>query len=91
MATITIQVVAGAQTYTSTRTVSGPHLVRFIAAYKRFLDAPASPSAGLTDSQVVNSWASNVFSSVRDLVLQQETQAAIQASTATITPIDLIE
>lgn len=31
MATVKIEVVAGAQTYTNTRTVTGPHLVRFIS------------------------------------------------------------
>lgn len=91
MATITIQVAAGAQTFTHTRTVTGPHLARFIAAYKRMLDTPTAPSENLTDSQVLNIWASGVFSAARELVLKQETQAAVQTSIATIVPIDLVE
>lgn len=88
MATVTIQIVAGAQTYTNTRTITSAHLLRFIEAYKRVLDTPSSPSSGLTDEQVVNRWANDVFASARELVLQQETQVAVEASTAGITAIE---
>jgi hypothetical protein len=87
MATVKIEVVAGPQTTTVLRTVTGPHLVRFITAYRGIMTTPGSPGP-FTDEQVVTAWANQVFSEARDMVRQRETQAAVDTAVAAIVPID---
>ena len=81
MATITIEVVAGANTMTRARTISAPNLVRFVSAYRgaRLLDD------ALTDAQVLEIWADEVFQQARDITRQVEMAAAARG----VSDIDL--
>jgi hypothetical protein len=86
MATITIQIVAGGVTTGRTKTVSGPHLIRFLAAYKALLGQVSDGSGGLrdmTDDECVLAWADGLLAGTKANVLRQEqTEAASAASEA---------
>ena len=86
MATVTITVVAGAQTFTNTRSITGPNLVRFIAAYKTTKPPPLPPEN--TDSDVLARWAGDSCQSARDRVRRVEQDAASSAATAAVTSIE---
>lgn len=73
MATIKIETVAGAQTVTTTKTISAGDLVRFIAAYKRF----GRMAAGSTDSQVLTQWAEDVFKEARQITREVERETTV--------------
>jgi hypothetical protein len=75
VATIKIEVVAGAQTTTNTKTVSGADLARFVAAYRKHAGTPA----GATDAQVITAWSDAVFKQARNITRQAEADAAVLA------------
>jgi hypothetical protein len=86
MATITIQIVASGNTVGRTKTVSGPHLLRFLAAYKALLGQVSDGNGGLrdmTDDECVLAWADGLLAGTKSNVLRQEqTEAAATASEA---------
>ena len=82
MATIKIEVVAGAQTFTHTRTITAAHLVRFIDAYRTF-------SGSGTDEQVLTRWAQAIFDKARLLTRQMEMNTANQSAASGVTEIEL--
>jgi hypothetical protein len=69
VATITIQVSTGTGNVTRTRTVSGAHLTRMIAAYKGIL------GPNLTDEESLLAWADKVLSDTKADVLHYERNA----------------
>ena len=77
MATIKIEVVAGAQSTTNTKTVSNPDLVRFIAAYR----ALNSIAPAVTDAQVITHWSDSVFAAAKALTKRHERFVAENAVT----------
>jgi hypothetical protein len=80
MATLKLEIVAGGTTYTKTKTVTGPHLVRFIAAQRIVLGTPA----GYTDTQVADAW----FDKIYDQAKSETRSAEIGAAAAAVAPID---
>jgi hypothetical protein len=92
MATITIQIVAGGVTTGRTKTVSGPHLLRFLAAYKALLGQVPDGAGGLrdmTDEECVLAWADGLLAGTRSNVLRQEQTVAAKTASDTQTEIDL--
>jgi hypothetical protein len=100
VATITIQIVAGGNTVGRTKTVSGPHLIRFLAAYKALLgqvvDVAAHTENGvfipatyrdLTDDECVLAWADGLLAGTKSNVLRQEQTAAASTATQAVTEI----
>lgn len=85
MATIKIEIVAGANTYTSTKTVSAAHLVRLLDAQKSLRDL----EDGVTNEQVAEAWFSHVFKTTRGAVADYERRVAREASDDAIADIDL--
>lgn len=85
MPTMTITIVAGANTYTRQKTITGPHLTRWVAAKRVELNMTGSQ----TDSEVAVAWADKVFADERASVLTRERQAAQDTANAGVTPIDL--
>lgn len=85
MATIKIEIVAGGNTYTRTKTISAAHLVRFIAAQRILLNMTGAQ----TDEQVAAAWADRVLEDARQAVKGVEVQTAYDAAVAPIAPIDL--
>lgn len=85
MATAKIEFVAGAQTSTSTRTISGPDLVRFINAYRTH----TGMAAGTTDAQVLAQVAQDSFRTWRGIVKSVEQQAAIKTAADGVTDIGM--
>ena len=81
MATIKIEIVAGAQTVTNTKTVSNPDLVRFIAAYKKIAVSYGGLASDATDAQVLTHWSESIYKNARELTKQSERDAAILAVT----------
>jgi hypothetical protein len=89
MATITIQIVASGNTVGRTKTVSGPHLIRFLDAYKALLgqvvdsQGPPVTYRDMTDDECVLAWADGLLAGTKANVLRQEqTEAASAASEA---------
>ena len=74
MATISISFVAG-QTTTVTKTVSGAHLTRMLAAFRAHFGIPAA-----TDEQVAQAVAENIFAGLKACVRNIETNAAVAAA-----------
>jgi hypothetical protein len=74
MATVKIEVVAGT-TMTRLRTITGPDLIRFIAAYRLY----ASIDPAQTDTQVLETWADNVFQQAQNITRSTEQSAAAAA------------
>lgn len=70
MPTVKVEVVAGAQTVTLTKTVSADHLTRFVAAIKRAFSLGA-----VTDAQAITRWGEEVFADAKALVKEQERAA----------------
>jgi hypothetical protein len=94
MATITIQIVASGNTVGRTKTVSGPHLVRFLAAYKALLgQVPVDPQVpngakrDMTDDECVLAWADGLLAGTKANVLRQEQTAAASTATQAVTEI----
>lgn len=77
---MTIQVVAGAQTTTVTKTISATDLTRFIAAYRTRFDPIIENVGGkptpraLTDAEVVQAWAEQLFYETKGTVRTVEAQ-----------------
>lgn len=86
MPTMTISVVAGAQTTTRNKTISGPHLTRWIAAKRIELNLT---DPGVADADVVLAWADRIFAQERESVLTREKQSASDTATGAVAPIDL--
>lgn len=82
MATIKIEVVAGAQTFTHTRTITGAHLTRFIDALRVVLGAG-------TDEQVLTKWAQEIFDKARRVTRHVELNAATESAASGVTEITL--
>lgn len=74
MATIKIEVVAGAQTTTKQVTVSNGDLMRFIAAYRSVSGMGAEP----TDAQVVTEWATGVLVEARKMTKRSEAKSTAE-------------
>ena len=84
MATIKVEIVAGANTYTRTKIISAAHLVRFVAAERVLLNMTGAQ----TDAQVAAAWADKIFEETRQAVLGVEKQTAADTALSPITPID---
>lgn len=84
MATISIEVVAGAQTFTHTRTVSAAHLTRLVSAYRALLNMPSA-----TDEEVVQAWAQGIFSGTVANVKRSEKDVAAASASDAISDIIL--
>jgi hypothetical protein len=93
MATITIQIVASGNTVGRTKTVSGPHLIRFLAAYKALLgqvvdsQGPPVTYRDMTDDECVLAWADGLLAGTKANVLRQEQTVAAKAAGDGITEI----
>ena len=85
MATIKIEIVAGAQTYTLTKTITGPHLTRMIAAERVIHNMTGSQ----TDAQVATALFDAFFRDTRQAVKAVETQQAADTALGGVTEIDL--
>lgn len=85
MATIKIEIVAGAQTYTRQKTVSAAHLTRLIAAERVLLNMTGAE----TDAQVAAAWADAVFEGTRQAVLGVERGTVRDIAESGVTPIEL--
>jgi hypothetical protein len=83
MATITMQINTGQGTVTRNRTVSGPHLVRMLTAYKGLLGQVSDGAGGfrdMTDEECILAWADGLMAGTKANVLRWERdQAAITA------------
>ena len=77
MPTATIEVVAGGDTMTRTRTVTGPHLTRFIAAIRVAYNIDPL----FTDVQALEVWADVVFDQGRSTTRTVERSIAADAVT----------
>ena len=97
MATIKIEVVAGANTFTHLRTVSAAHLVRLLAAYRGILgqvpDEEGEPGdmRDMTDEETAEAWAVGLFNGTKANVLNFERGAAGQSAAAAVAEITLTE
>ncbi len=93
MATITIQIVASGNTVGRTKTVSGPHLIRFLNAYKALLgqvvdsQGPPVTYRDMTDDECVLAWADGVLAGTKANVLRQEQAVAASAASVAVTEI----
>lgn len=83
MATITIEVVAG-QTATHSKTVSGAHLARLLAAERTLRNMPSA-----TDAQTIQAVADSFFAFLRARVRHAEEAAALATASAAVTEIAL--
>jgi len=70
MATFKFEIVAGGTTYTKTKNISGPDLIRLIAAYRLRYPEPA-----LTDAEIADYFFEDLFRSVRLQVKSIEQQS----------------
>lgn len=73
MATIKLEITAGATTYTKTKTVSAADLQRLLTAYRQKYIDPTE--AQLTDAQVADSFFEELFSKMRRDIRQFEFSA----------------
>lgn len=92
MATMTIQVNTGQGTVTRNRTVSGAHLLRFIAAYKTLLGQVSDGAGGLrdmTDEETILAWADGLLAGTKANVLRVEKDAAATTAANAQTEITL--
>lgn len=80
MATVTIQITASGNTVGRTKTVSGAHLIRLLAAMRTL-----TGNSGLSDDDAVLAWADWAVARTREMV------KGIEGSTAasSVTEIDL--
>lgn len=76
MATIKLEIVAGAQTFTRTRTVSAAHLTRFIAASRVYFGM--GPST--TDAQVAEEWFARIYRDATAITKQVEQSTAVKSA-----------
>ena len=83
MATISLSFVAG-QTVTNTKTVTGPHLVRLLAAERGLRVIPEA-----TDAQVIQYIADEFFQHLKSRVKEYENHIAALAAVAGVIEIDL--
>lgn len=77
MATVLIEVVAGGETMSRLRNVTGQHLVEFVSALRQTYRL----SAGLTDVQVLEFWADMIFIDAKALTRVAKNAAATAAVT----------
>lgn len=99
MATITIQINTGQGTVGRTKTISGPHLVRFLSAYRGLLGqipaGPANPDTGvvpmrdMTDEETILTWADGLLAGSKANVLRYEQTVAAQAASSGVTEVVL--
>ena len=95
MATVTIQIGAGGNTQGRPKTVSGPDLVRFLAAYKTLLgqvvdsQGPPVTYRDMTDDETVLAWADGLLAGTKANVKRQEQTVASAAASNAITEIAL--
>ncbi len=93
MATVTIQIVAAGNTVGRTKTVSGPDLVRFLAAYKTLLgkvvdsQGPPITYRDMTDDECVLAWADGLLAGTKANVLRVEKDAAAKTASDAQTEI----
>jgi hypothetical protein len=82
MATLTISLVVGAQTYTYTRTRTNANAQRIGPAYRKLLSLPP----GATDQEVWNALGAGVADGIEANVLSQE---RVDQEAALITPLPM--
>lgn len=83
MATLKIEIIAGAQTYTNTKTVTVAHLVRWIAALRvRF-----NMTGAETDAQVADAFFATVFAQAIEDTRAVEKQKAADTAIGAVAPI----
>lgn len=75
MATVTLQVVVGANTYTTSKTLPDAHMARLATAIRR------NYGAELTDAEVVERWALLLWAESIQMVRRDEEVAAAAART----------
>ena len=85
MATIKIEIKAGGDTHTVTKTISGAHLTRFMNAQKVLLNLEDN----VTNSQVASAWFSSVFKAMKGQVVSHERAAAQKAASDGVADIGL--
>lgn len=98
MPTININVVVGANTYGRSKTISGPNLTRFLAAYKTLLgqvpsgnvDANGAPTLrDMTDQETALAWADGIIAGTIANVKRVEQEAAASTAAAAVTDVSL--
>lgn len=82
MATMTLTITNGGNTYGATKTVSSQDLTRLLAAYEGLFGVSGATAAGAA-------WAGQLLSVTKDTVRRFEHQAAITAAGAGVTEISL--
>lgn len=94
MGTMTITIDTGANTYTHSRTVSGPHLVRFADAYRALLGPVDDGNGGereMTDTELMKAYADGFFNGTQANVKRQEQTAVKQTASDGVSDIDMDE
>lgn len=86
-ATVVITITAGAQVSTFSKTVTGPHLIRFIAAMR--IAYNMTDTQAFTDAQVLQAWWNDVISQARARTRAIEAQAAADTATGAVTEITI--
>jgi hypothetical protein len=85
MATIKVEIVSGANTWTQTKTVSGPDLTRLIAAVKTQAGLPSDA----TNAVIADAYINQVYVMTKGLVKNVESAAAASAASAAVEDITL--
>lgn len=86
MPTANITITALSQTVGRTPTISGPDLVRFIAAHRALYNMP--PPA--TDNDVIIAWANRVILNAQGVVRRYEELAALAAAASSTSDIGFV-
>ena len=84
MATVTISITAGANTAGRTKTITAPHLLRFLAAQRKILGLPSA-----TDDEVVQAWADRILAETKNAIRSVEGTDAAKAAWAQQVEIDI--
>ncbi len=85
MATIKIEIVAGAQTHSITKTISGAHLMRLLDAQKELLFLEDT----VTNAQVADAWFRSIFKQAKGEILEFERRVARDSADAGLGEIDI--
>jgi hypothetical protein len=92
MATITMSINTGQGTVTRNRTVTGPHLVRMLTAYKGLLGQVSDGVGGfrdMTDEECILAWADGTLAGTKANVLRWERDQAAATASNAVTEITL--
>lgn len=85
MATIKLEIVAGGNTYTSTKTISGPDLTRLLTALRQKYNM----NVALTDAQAAAFWQNEFFIELKALTKGTEQAAAAKTASDAIADVTL--